>query len=969
MTTDPVQSDVFKFVALRPPDAVDRARRKVNFIADNRKPENTPAGELVKRLSTLEDHAQAPARIKEFIQVHEYTDTLLQDDPILVRIDEFLRRQAEAPRPNAGLIGGIEQILDGSIAEYYESDETQDQVHTTWDGYFGLYLMSRVEPQNLEHLTHTLRLFHVVQLLVEGVDLSDRQSFSSAMSAMPLVPKLFTNLPRPGPKPPAPVAGPSPEKVAEYRQIWADLVDTNRALDEVKNLRYEVNTIAETRKATIPNRETGIATETRVGVFKNTLAISPVSFGRLHASTRRLLEDFGADEHSFQLADTLGKIQNRVTLAHQAIAGVDDPRFLEFAPAEAKQIPGFAAIKEKFDLGTVFLPRPATNIRSSIKPLGVGDLKVVKQKLVKYAAGEVAHIENVLRGEHKERRHRVLDRTEEVLVALTETEEETTRDTQSTERFELKKESENTLQEQMSVQAGVTVTGSYGAVTFGAHGDFAYSTASQDSNKTSTNFAKEVIDRSVSRIQKKTREERTTKKLHEVEELNTHGIDNRGQPDHVTGIYRWVDKYYQAQIYNYGKRMMFEFIIPEPAAFYTYALANPPRKEIALPKPFTAKFMDITEHNYMDFMAEYNVQGVTPPPIPWKTVSTSLSKDGMELAAYKSHVLATHELLVPEGYYSSKGVWFDCSAYFSNAPRLEITIGNKLFRLLDNNGSVGAVANNANKAEIAFATFSGGNPIQISVNSYDVISYTINAYVFVERNWETYQQWQIRTWEKIASTYQVLKDDYDQKAAAAQTRAGVAIQGQNPRINREIEKTELKKNCAKLLMDVSQFGSFDAMKQPKPGTPPDFDIFDALAEGRIVQFFEQAFEWENITYLFYPYFWGRYNEWARKLNVSDTDPLFGKFLQAGSARVVVPVHPAYNDAVMYFLENNGALWRGGDTPRLNDPMFISIAEELRNQTDDLAGAKPEGDPWEVVVPTTLVYLQEDGVLPVLVADA
>jgi hypothetical protein len=167
-----------------------------------------------------------------------------------------------------------------------------------------------------------------------------------------------------------------------------------------------------------------------------------------------------------------------------------------------------------------------------------------------------------------------------------------------------------------------------------------------------------------------------------------------------------------------------------------------------------------------------------------------------------------------------------------------------------------------------------------------------------------------------------------------------------------------------MLMDTTMFGSFDAMKQAGPAAPPDFDIFDAFSEGKIIQFFEQAFEWENITYLFYPYFWGRYAEWINKLKMSDTDPLFNKFMQAGSCKVVLPVHKAYDEAVMYFLENNGAIWNGGDTPRLNDPLYMSIAEELRNQTDDLYGAKPEGDPWEVILPTSLVYLQKDGELPV-----
>jgi hypothetical protein len=44
-------------------------------------------------------------------------------------------------------------------------------------------------------------------------------------------------------------------------------------------------------------------------------------------------------------------------------------------------------------------------------------------------------------------------------------------------------------------------------------------------------------------------------------------------------------------------------------------------------------------------------------------------------------------------------------------------------------------------------------------------------------------------------------------------------------------------------------------------------------------------------------------------------------------------------------------------------MFISLADELRGLTDDLVNATPEGDPWQVILPTTLVYLQKDSALP------
>lgn len=832
-------------------------------------------------------------------------------------------------------------------------------------------MLVRTEPSNLDNLTHNLRIYHLIYLLTKNIEISDEQTLNSIFAAKPLVPKLFTDLPKPKVSIEEPKkAELDSQKVREYKTLWTDLIDTHKALEEIKNIRFDNKTSIETKDITTFNKETREEENRKLTFFKNNLIVNKEDFERLNTNTKSLLRNFNIKENNFNLPEALTKLQSKLEKTNFAISGINDAKFMSYMPDEAKHIPAISSIVSKFELSDsltfpiIFFP---TNIRGAIKPLGIGDLKVVKQKLKKYVVGEVAHIENVLRGEYKERKHRVLDRTEDIFTISNETSEETTKDLQTTERFELKKESEKTIDEQMSIQAGVTVSGSYGMVNFTAHGDFAYSTAAKESNKSSSNFAREVIDKSVSKIQKKTKEERTTKKLHEVEEINTHGIDNKDKPDHVTGIYRWVDKYYEAQIFNYGKRMMFEFIIPEPAAFYEYAQTHKPKQNITAPIPLPQNFThrNIDTNNYQDYIKNYNVQGVTPPPLPYKTISASIVKDGMALDG-NPHAFNTKELIVPAGYISKVGVWWDMSAIWTHYSIIEVTIGNKIFRPLLIPRTDGdfdtrfAMDNQHDRNDIPYHWFWPENPIQVSVNAYDTLSFTLNVYAFVERTWEAYEQWQIQVFEKIMVAYQAMQAEYEQKLAAQEVQEGITIHGQNPRVNREIESTELKKQCIKNLMDTYLFGSFDAMKD---GNPPDFDIFDALEEGKIIQFLEQAFEWENITYLFYPYFWGRKDQWIHKITTYDTDPLFTKFLQAGSARVVVPVHPAYNDAVMYYLENNGAIWKGGETPRLNDPMFISIAEELRDQTDDLAGATPEGEPWEVILPTTLVYLQKDAVLP------
>ena len=124
-----------------------------------------------------------------------------------------------------------------------------------------------------------------------------------------------------------------------------------------------------------------------------------------------------------------------------------------------------------------------------------------------------------------------------------------------------------------------------------------------------------------------------------------------------------------------------------------------------------------------------------------------------------------------------------------------------------------------------------------------------------------------------------------------------------------------------------------------------------------------------MTYLYYPYFWGDKRRWVEVLHQSDPDPLFAQFLTAGAARVLVPVPMAYADAVLFLLNwPEPDLAKTGVARRrarpVDDVMYTSIVDEIKARTDDLAGAAPEGEPWDYTVPTTLVWLQPGPELPV-----
>ena len=54
--------------------------------------------------------------------------------------------------------------------------------------------------------------------------------------------------------------------------------------------------------------------------------------------------------------------------------------------------------------------------------------------------------------------------------------------------------------------------------------------------------------------------------------------------------------------------------------------------------------------------------------------------------------------------------------------------------------------------------------------------------------------------------------------------------------------------------------------------------------------------------------------------------------------------------------NTGEPWNGDAPPTINDPLYLSLADELRGKTDDKHSGEPDGDPWTFLVPTSLVYL-------------
>jgi hypothetical protein len=378
--------------------------------------------------------------------------------------------------------------------------------------------------------------------------------------------------------------------------------------------------------------------------------------------------------------------------------------------------------------GSDYVGTPGTSMptgHGSVKPVGIGDLLIVKQHVLRYEGGEVAHVENVLKSEVLDRETRRLDRTETTVLTETERTKEEERDNQSTDRFSLKRETSETLKSETEFKAGVQVDAKYGTfVEVKASADFATKSSSEESTKQASEFSKDVVARSVSKVVERVLERRSTTTISEFEEKYRHGFDNTGGTGNISGVYQWVDKVLQAQVYNYGKRMLFDVTVPEPGTAFVVAQAADKQSDpIVKPTPFTLTADQITEGNYTLYARQYDVTGLEAPPPPVKTVAKAI--DAL-LPDGDHETTKSIEVVLDDGYQASYAFFQRDWLKYSDGS-FRVLVGRNWIDAL---GGTGYVTMDAEVGSVA-----------IAVKAHQVRELAATIEIFCTRTARAYKAW------------------------------------------------------------------------------------------------------------------------------------------------------------------------------------------------------------------------------------
>ncbi|MFZ3116729.1 MAG: hypothetical protein WA159_00265 [Variovorax sp.] len=582
------------------------------------------------------------------------------------------------------------------------------------------------------------------------------------------------------------------------------------------------------------------------------------------------------------------------------------------------------------------------------RPVGIADLLVVKQKLKKYHLGEIAHIENILQGETRHREHKRTDRQEIDTTVEVETTKEEERDLQSTDKAELKQEAEHIIKSDNSVQAGVSLSASYGPVSLSTNLSSSSSNSVQDAQRQATTFSKEVVARAVSRTTERTLTRRTEKKLFEIVETNQHGFSSESK--NVSGIYRWVNKVYEAQVYNYGRRMLYEIVVPEPAAFFKESLSGAKAEGATLVKPRPIDFTpgQLTDGNWIDYAARYELGTATAPPRQYVTAVKVYSKTGLGANTGTSDAA---DIDIPEGYKAlSARIRQSGVLYVGMNANVDVVVGTTLTRFLQQTYTEYVILDD----EVG--------KIGTGFTSLNYSAFTISIEVTCDRTERALHEWQTKFFGELVTAYNSMLSRFEREMDRQKEAEEMRPYGRNPLADERIVRGELRKN-ALVLIRRDNFNGFAAIQDDPQSGGPTADIIQADKIARAVLFFEQAFEWEQLTYRFYEYFWGRKERWKKDLLLDDKNDQFRAFLSAGSARLVLPVRPGFEKLVANYFET-GVIANDDDVPDVTSPEYLPILTEIKDELSAPGTEKAYGPAWEVTVPTTLVMLQgADGQLP------
>lgn len=697
----------------------------------------------------------------------------------------------------------------------------------------------------------------------------------------------------------------------------------------------------EQQQALEAERITGSSTFRRAAARAN-VVFSDNAVRLLSESARETLHSLSLDPAT----STVQEMQNRVSADHAQTAqkvrslSIEVSKFVPVSGLGSRDKRAIEELLGPWQVDPVDDPTTeepvattAPTTATKFKPLGVVDLFLVRTHISRYERGEVASLENIFGGE----------KLTHTVRQLTELE---TADTTESEQSSLQSLAQTTAEQNSDKSTAQAVGTGRGPLT----------------SDGPQSFSKSVTDQVSSSSSNRNRKASSIRQLRRNEESVEHVFDNTTDPAGRFGVYQWLDKVYQAQVYKYDSpRLLYDIVIPEPAVVFREALARPRGQAALPPRPanFTVTADHLNLHNWSYYATGHQAAGVEAPPQAHVVVTEAFGgKAGdpfsTELSANTYEIGECRKAIIPKGY---KATQYRLVAEMGGNPALVgAIIGTKAIDLGRGWGSrffSGMLTGEVDSLPVGLIAHDDGDQPGLA-------NLAVGIEIICEPTDEAISAWQTKTHGLILAANQRRFADYEERLANRDAAARLQLRTVSAERKVAIIQAELKRTTLAVLTNQN-FSTFNTSKIDSLGFPyPHAGSVTALSA--YIRFFEQAVEWDHLQHAFFPYFWGSRSSWVSKLLDSETDPHFSAFLTSGAARVVLPIRPGYEAAFERFLST-------GQTPTTEEmldvgsKLWVSLVSQLRSQGEENGAEVPEGEPWEFRLASDLIRARRDDLLP------
>ena len=593
------------------------------------------------------------------------------------------------------------------------------------------------------------------------------------------------------------------------------------------------------------------------------------------------------------------------------------------------------------------------------RPLGLAAMMTLRQRLLRYKLGALAHVENLMRGETAERgsehrvQHEQLEHTEQANQDSEHHRQESRGDSNGRIRTanppitQLKREFDDLSRSYSDDGLSETTTGSWTDST----------SSSGQLAEQARRHAQSQLQQASNRVSRRVSTERSYRSQEEIIERRSRRLDNAGNPQHLSAVYRWIDEVYAVDLRHRGVRLVLECVFAHPAASYVArqnalhgtqsTQPTPPWLLDATTSPAgpILSAADINRDNYAALANYYLADEVIAPPPAQLVLDTLLRNDPPMTSSVQT---------LPPGYTISQATlayaWSASNGQASPPAGaiLAISLGNIVQAINLTAGTQSGQMTLATAPESSTTL----NLAALASGVNFVVSVTLQC--SCNNDAPAYLQWQMSTYQAILAAYAIQRDQYLQ---SMRMLAGQWATASHERRD-EIERTALRQTAIEGLMApfLARHGN-QGWQQ------------DAL-QFQLIPFFQTTLEWEEMIYTYY----GRYfpaddaerPAWLQMTQLPNEQGDFTAFLEAGSARVLVAAPAQHGLALLYYLSSKGSFWFG---PANLTPVFkadLLLANALKSP--ETQHPLPDSSCWEVEIATSQLMLQQGADLPNLARE-